>query len=181
MEVLQWAPTLSKEPIPYPSYSPSSIRGKALEGEVLALLGKGAIELAPVSKLLQPAVCGDEGLEVVEAGHRPFVTESEGSEDSFQDGVSPVGSPFGPGWRLDGVPRLERCVIAGSDASRLSQVPQVRSIWEGVPVQGSLLWPVHGSPNFNSGHGSCFSFTSPFRHSSSSRRPPESRFSLLWI
>ena len=44
----RWAPTLSEEPIPYPSYSPSSIRGKALEGEVLSLLEKEAIELAPL-------------------------------------------------------------------------------------------------------------------------------------
>ena len=123
---------------------------------------------SPVSRLLQPAVCGDEGLEVVEAGHRPFVTESEGSEDLFQNGDSPIGSPFRSGWRLDGVSRLERCVLAGSDASGLLQVPQVRSIWEGVPVQGSLLWPVHGSPGFHSGHGSCFGSSSPFRHSSSS-------------
>ena len=42
------APTLSKEPIPYPAYSPESIRGKALEGEVRSLLEKGAIELAPL-------------------------------------------------------------------------------------------------------------------------------------
>ena len=41
----RWSPTLSEEPIPY---SPTSIRGKALEGEVLALLEKGAIELAPL-------------------------------------------------------------------------------------------------------------------------------------
>ena len=54
MEVLRWGyhipfrqvPTLSKEPIPYPAYSPDSIRGKALEGEVRSLLEKGAIELA---------------------------------------------------------------------------------------------------------------------------------------
>ena len=32
----------------HPAYSPSSIRGKALEGEVQALLNKGAIELAPL-------------------------------------------------------------------------------------------------------------------------------------
>ena len=56
VEVLRWgyripfrrAPTLSKEPIPYPAYSPDSIRGKALEGEVRSLLEKGAIELAPL-------------------------------------------------------------------------------------------------------------------------------------
>ena len=163
----RWASTLSEEPIPYPSYSPTSIRGKALEGEVLALLEKRAIELAP---LPSPGYYGRlfEGLGVVEASHRPFVTESEGSEDLFQYGDSPVGTSFGSGWRLDGVSRLERCVLASSDASGLLQVPQVCSVREGVPVQGSLLWPVHGSAGFHAGHGSCFCFSSPVRHSSSS-------------
>ena len=56
VEVLRWgdripfrlASTLSEEHISYPSYSPLSIKGKALEGEVLSLLEKGAIELAPL-------------------------------------------------------------------------------------------------------------------------------------
>ena len=56
VEVLRWGyrvpfrrtPTLSREPIPYPAYSPNSIWGKALEGEVRSLLDKGAIELAPL-------------------------------------------------------------------------------------------------------------------------------------
>ena len=43
----RWAPTLSRDPIPLPAYASSSIRGKALEGEVQALLNKGALELAP--------------------------------------------------------------------------------------------------------------------------------------
>ena len=38
---------LSDQPLPMPSYSPSSIRGKALEKEFLDLLHKGAIEQAP--------------------------------------------------------------------------------------------------------------------------------------
>ena len=54
--------------------------------------GNGASS-SSVSRLLQPAVCGDEGLGVVEAGHRPFITNSEGSEDFcqdfYQDGDSP--------------------------------------------------------------------------------------------
>ena len=40
-------PPLSDQPLPMPSYSPSSIRGKALEKEFLDLLHKGAIEQAP--------------------------------------------------------------------------------------------------------------------------------------
>ena len=118
MEVLRWgyrvpfrrAPTLSREPIPYSAYSPESIRGKALEGEVRSLLEKGAIDRAgspPVSVLLQPAFCGDESLRVVEAGHRPLAAESEGSEDILQDGDSPVCTSVGTSWRLDGFSRLE--------------------------------------------------------------------------
>ena len=40
-------PPLSDQPLPMPSYSPSSIRGKALEKEFLDLLHKLAIEQAP--------------------------------------------------------------------------------------------------------------------------------------
>ena len=40
-------PPLSDQPLPMPSYSPSSIRGRALEKEFLDLLHKGAIEQAP--------------------------------------------------------------------------------------------------------------------------------------
>ena len=42
-------PPLSPVPIPVPSYSPSSIKGEALHGEVLSLVEKGAVELAPPS------------------------------------------------------------------------------------------------------------------------------------
>ena len=75
----------------------------------------------------------------METSHQPFATESEGSEDFLQDGDSPVSASFGSDWRLDGVSRLEGYVLASSDASGLPQVPQVRSVGEGVPVQGSLL------------------------------------------
>ena len=42
------APTLSREPIPFPAYCPNSIRGKALALEVESVLQKGAIEEAPL-------------------------------------------------------------------------------------------------------------------------------------
>ena len=40
-------PPLSAVLLPLPSYSPSSIKGKGLHGEVLSLISKGAVELAP--------------------------------------------------------------------------------------------------------------------------------------
>ena len=56
MEVLRWGyrvpflsePPLAEEPIPFPFYGPSSIRGITLGKEVQSLLEKGAVELAPL-------------------------------------------------------------------------------------------------------------------------------------
>ena len=121
-----------------------------------------------LSRLLQPYVCGDEGLRVVETSDRPFVTKPEGVEDVLQDGDSPVGPVVRPPWRLDGVSGLEGRLFAGSDASGISQIPQVRGVWEGLPVQGSLLWPLHGSTGLHTGHGSGVSFSTSGGYSSPS-------------
>ena len=43
------SPPLSWVPVPIPSYSPTSIKGKALPREVLSLVEKGAVELTPPS------------------------------------------------------------------------------------------------------------------------------------
>ena len=56
MEVLRFgyrlpflsSPPLSDAPLPMPSYSPTSIKGAALEEVTLALVAKGAVELAPL-------------------------------------------------------------------------------------------------------------------------------------
>ena len=155
---------------PLPCIQPLVHQGQGLGGGGSLFVGEGSDKggSPSVSRVLQPAVCGDENLRIVEAGHRPLATESAGSQVIFQDGDSPVGNSFGTSWRLDGVSRLEGCVLASSDASGAAQVPQIRSLREGVPVQSSLLWPLHGSSDFHTGHGSCFGFSSPFWHSTSS-------------
>ena len=81
-----------------------------------------------LSGLLQQVVRGDESLKSVEAGLQPLATESEGSKDILQDGDSPVSTSVGTSWRLDGVSRLEGCILAGSNASGVSQVPQIRGV-----------------------------------------------------
>ena len=101
----------------------------------------------------------------MEAGNRLLTNEPEDSEDFLQDGDTPVGSAFGTSWGLDGVSRLEGCILASSNASGISQVSQVRGLWEDLPVQSSLLWPLHGSSGLHPGLGSCFGFSSPTRHS----------------
>ena len=101
----------------------------------------------------------------MEGCHQPLTTDSEGAKDIFQDGDSPVSTSVGTSWRLDGVSRLDGCILAGSDASGISQVPQIRSGWEGVPIQSPLLWSLHGTSGFHLGHGSCFGISSQGRHS----------------
>ena len=65
---------LSEEPIPYPFYSASSVRGKALTSEVLSLVKKGAVELTPLPSpgFYNRLFGGDEGLRILVTSYRPF-------------------------------------------------------------------------------------------------------------
>ena len=151
--------------------------GQGLGGGSLFVVRQGSNRAgsSPLSGFLQPVIRSDESLRSVEARHQPLSTESEGSKDILQDGDSPVSTSVSTSWRLDGFSRLEGCLLAGSNASGVSQVSQIRGVWEGVPVQSSFLWPVHGSSGFHTGHGSCFGISSEDRHSvtSVSRRPAD--------
>ena len=93
----------------------------------------------------------------METGHRPFHSELEDSADILQDGDTSIRSSLGSSGGLDGVSGLEGCVLAGANAPGFTQVPQVPGGMEGVPVQGTLLRPFHGSASFYQGHGSCVS------------------------
>ena len=115
---------------------------------------------ASISGLLQSVICGNESFRGVETGHRPFHSELEDSTDILQDGDTSICSSLGSSGRLDGVSGLEGCILAGANAPRFTQVPQVHGGREGVPVQGALLRPFHGSTGFYQGHGSCVSDSS---------------------
>ena len=94
-------PPLSAVPIPLPSYSPLSIKGKALQGEIEALIAKEAVDRPFISRFLQSPVRGPEGFGVVEACHRPVVFERFCSANTVQDGVKPVSAPVHQELRLD--------------------------------------------------------------------------------
>ena len=112
---------------------------------------------ASISRLLQPVIHGYESFRGVETGHRPFHSELEDSADILQDGDTSIRSSLGSSGGLDGVSGLEGGVLAGANAPGFTQVPQVHGGGEGVPVQGTLLRPFHGSASFYQSHGSCVS------------------------
>ena len=118
------------------------------------------------SRLLQPSVCGDEGLGVVAAGNRPFSFESQGVEDTVQDGDYPAHSVVSLQRGLDGLHRPQRCLSSDSNPSGFQEVSEVHGLRQGLSVQGPLLQSVHGSTGLHPGHGSGFGYFTQFRHSS---------------
>ena len=106
---------------------------------------------ASISRLLQPIIHGYESFRGVETGHRPFHSELGDSADILQDGDTSIRSSLGSSGGLDGVSGLEGCVLAGANAPKFTQVPQVHGGGEGVPVQGTLLRLFHSSASFYQG------------------------------
>ena len=91
-------------------------------------------------RFLQPIVCRDEGLRILETSRRSFHSESMCSQVSVQDGDSPVAASVSAEWKLDDVSGLEGLLLANSNPSGQSQVSQVRYLRTGVSVQGFVFW-----------------------------------------
>ena len=115
----------------------------------------------PFSGLLQPSVRCVEDLGVVASSHRPLPSQSFCGRVSLSDGDHSVCAPVRASGRLDGLYRSQGSVSSSASSSCLSSLSTLRLPWTGLPVQGSVLWPLHGSAGLHQGHGSCFSYT-PF-------------------
>ena len=111
------------------------------------------------SGLLQPGICGDESLGVVETGDRFVNPQSESPQDSLQDGDSPVCAYVCAERGLDGLHRLEGRILASSSTSRQSQVPQICRFESGFSIQSSVFRSLYGSAGFHMGHGSSLSLS----------------------
>ena len=115
----------------------------------------------PFSGLLQPSVRSVEDLGVVASSHRPLPSQSFCGRVPLSDGDHSVCAPVRAPGRLDGLHRSQGSVSSSAGSSCLSSLSTLRLPWLGLPVQGSMLWPLHGSAGLLQGHGSCFSY-SPF-------------------
>ena len=151
-------PPLSSAPLPMPSYSPTSIKGAALEEVTLGLVIKGAVELAP---LPSPGFYSHlfvvlEDLGVVASSHRPLPSQS-----LCVTCLHFRWRPFslyscrcirGTGWP----PSISRKRIFRCRFILLLVTFFASSSEQGLSVQGSLLWLLHGYAGLHQGHGSCF-------------------------
>ena len=141
---------LSPTPIILDSYSPQSVKGRALEEEIQALRRKGAVEPAPPTPGFYSRM-----FVVTKANHQPVHPEPECGSDSFLDGDLSDGSGLCSVERLDGLHRSEGCLPSDPDPPCVSQVPQVHSRREDLVVPGPLLRSVHGSTGVHSCDGTC--------------------------
>ena len=152
-------PPLSPTPIILDSYSPRSVKGRALEEEIQALHRKGAVEPAPPTPgfysrmfVVTKATGGWGG---GGGDYRPVHPEPECGSDSFSNRDFSDGPSFCAEERLDNLHRSEGRLPSDSDPPCVLQVPQVYSRREDLAVPGPLLWSVHSPTGFHSCDGSC--------------------------
>ena len=129
-------------------YSPS-IKGKALEEEILSLIARGAVELAPL-----PSLGFYSRVFVVwktSGSWRPVIDLSV--LNRFK-----IKTPF----KMETLKAVLLSVRQGDwmvsldlkDPSGQLQVPKVYSFRQALPIPGSLFWSLHGSAGLHQGYGS---------------------------
>ena len=153
-------PPLSNVPIPMSSYSPNSIKGAALEEVTLGLVAKGAVELAPLpspgfySRLFVVWKTLWSWRPVIDLSHlNRFVDVSPFQMETIQSVLLSVGQGD---WMASIDLKEAYLQVPVHPASRHF----LRFVFGGhcIPVQGSVLWPLHGSAGLHQGHGSCFRY-----------------------
>ena len=110
-----------------------------------------------VSRILQQGICGTEGKRYLETNNRSLDTEPVCGIYDFPHGDSSFSVKVSASRGLDGVNRPERCLPSDSNASELSEIPQVCKFIGHFPIQSTLFRPDHGTSSIYKGDGSCFS------------------------
>ena len=116
------------------------------------------------ARILQPPLCGPQGIGRVPSSHRPFPTQCLCSYVSFQDGNSSLDPGFGPPGRLDVHHRSQGCIFTSSCTSRQ---PAVSSFCLGrsqPAIQDPLLWPLDGTSSIYTYDGTSGNSYAPARH-----------------
>ena len=143
-------------PIILDSYSPQSVKGRALDEEIQALRRKGAVEPAPPTPgFFSRMFVVTKATGGLAADHRPVHPEPECGSDPFSDGDISDGSARCSQERLDGLHISEGCLPSDPDPPCVSQVPQVHSRREDLAVPGPLLRSVHSPTGVHSCDGTC--------------------------
>ena len=128
--------------------------------EVISLLEKEAIELAPLTPGYYSRIFV---VSLVTGGWRPIIDLSalnqlvQVSKFHMETSQSVLQSVRLGDWMVS---QLAGCIFAGSGSARISQIPAFQYDQRHLPVPCSLFLPVDDPPGFYQGHGSCVSHSS---------------------
>ena len=140
-------PPLSECPISLPAYSPHSIRGVALNQELLNLSSEGGSRTSPsVSRFLQPSLPRQEGFGILASHHRSVDPESFHHLFTLPHGDSSVSPELHPPRRLDDLLGPARRVSSGPSSPRFASFSSLRA-WTGSPSNsGSFCFGLTTAP-----------------------------------
>ena len=135
------APPLSNVPIPMPSYSPTSIKGAALEQVTLGFIAKGAVELVPLpspgfySCLFVVWKPSGSWRSVIDLSHlNRFVDVSPFQMETIQSVLLSVRQGG-----LDGLHRSAGSVSSSAGSSNFSSLSSLRFQRHCLPIQSAVL------------------------------------------
>ena len=127
------------------SHNPAFLLSPVNQGESLEVGDSGSVAEGcdrtcfPVFGVLQPHVCGDQGVRGLETDYRSVSSKSFCGKYPVQDGDHSVGTSFDPRVRLDGFSGSQGCVPSSSSASFERQVSAVRGRGQDVAVSSLVL------------------------------------------
>ena len=146
-------PPLSRSPIIVSHYS-DPVKNKHLKESLQALIlkqavGKGHGPFFP--GVLQPIISGSKTQQQVEAHPRPQSSEFVPSVSLLQNG-NPRDHQTLPSKRGVGhIPGFQRRLLPCSHKPKVTEIPQVSSLWPNLLIHCPPFWPVHGSVGVHQG------------------------------
>ena len=156
----------------------TSIKGRALLGEINALITKGAVELAPLSPGYYSGLfVVQEGFRCVEASNRSVSSQQVRQTDKIQDGIQSIHSTSCSTLRLDDFIRFKGRLSSGPYPSGQSKISTFHGGRHRLSIPGPLFRPFHCSTSIHKGHGSRVGHAahSWYSHAALSRRLVNSR------
>ena len=138
---------LSRFPALFDSYFPSSTKGVALQGEILALIEKGAVEHTPPSPGFYSHVfvvmeaLGSWKPIIDLAIQNKFVRQSRFKMESNQSVLSAIQRDD---WNV--LHRPEGCLPSGPCPSGEHEIPSLYDVQQGFSIQGPMFQPLRCLP-----------------------------------
>ena len=91
----------------------------------------------------------------MEAHYRPQPAEQDNTGHKIQDGDTTTGPYSHQPRRLDGLYRLEGCILSGPYTQEVQKIPEICMGRHRLPVPGPMFWSMHSTPGVHQSDVKC--------------------------